>query len=263
MKKTIKVLSLLLAISMLVCAFAGCDKKKKVESADDLPGAAIGTQLGTTGYIYALDYEEEGSKVQGYAKTADAILALTSGKIDCVILDEQPAKKFVEQNKSLKILDDAFTEEEYAICVAKTNDELLEKINGAMKDLKEAGVIDQITKNYIGDDTVGTCPYVTPAGTEYPNGELHMATEAGFEPYEYIKDGKIVGIDAEIAQAICDKLGYKLVIDDMNFDSIITAVQTGKADFGMAGMTITEDRLKDVKFSDSYATSVQVIIVNE
>ncbi len=93
--------------------------------------------------------------------------------------------------------------------------------------------------------------------------ELHMATNAAFEPYEYYKGKKIVGIDAEIADAICKKLGYKLVIDDMDFDAIITAVTSGKADFGMAGMTVTDERKKSVDFTDSYTTTTQVIIVNE
>jgi ABC-type amino acid transport substrate-binding protein len=90
-----------------------------------------------------------------------------------------------------------------------------------------------------------------------------MATNAAFEPYEYTDGGKVVGIDAMLAQAICDKLGYALVIDDMDFDSIITAVQSGKADFGMAGMTVTEERLKSIDFTDPYTTATQVIIVAE
>ena len=94
-------------------------------------------------------------------------------------------------------------------------------------------------------------------------GELHMATNASFEPYEYQEGGKVVGIDAEIAQAICDKLGYKLVIDDMEFDAIITAVTSGKADFGMAGMTVTDERKKSVDFTDPYTNAIQAIIVNE
>ena len=73
----------------------------------------------------------------------------------------------------------------------------------------------------------------------------------------------IVGIDAEMAAAIADKLGMKLVIDDMKFDAIITAVQTGKSDMGMAGMTVTEDRLKKINFSETYATGIQSIIVKE
>jgi polar amino acid transport system substrate-binding protein len=92
---------------------------------------------------------------------------------------------------------------------------------------------------------------------------LKMATNAYFQPYEYYDGDKIVGIDAEIAEAIADKLGMRLEIKDMEFDSIITAVQEGSVDFGMAGMTITADRLLEVDFSISYASGVQAIIVPE
>ena len=94
-------------------------------------------------------------------------------------------------------------------------------------------------------------------------GKLTMATNATFPPYEYYENDKIVGIDAEIAQAIADKLGMELEIVDTEFGSIITGVQTGKYDFGMAGMTVTEDRLKSVDFTDTYATGVQSIIVKD
>ena len=92
---------------------------------------------------------------------------------------------------------------------------------------------------------------------------LVMATNAEFPPYEYFEGGEVVGIDAEIAQAIADKLGMDLVIENMEFDSIIAAVQSGKADFGMAGMTVSPDREEMVSFSDSYATGIQVVIVAE
>jgi polar amino acid transport system substrate-binding protein len=234
-----------------------------IASAEDLPGARIGVQLGTTGDIYASDYEADGSTIQRYNKGADAVLALTQGKIDCVIIDSEPAKAFVAANEGLKILDEPFAEEEYAICIAKDNDELTEKFNTALAELKADGTLESIINNYIGDDTKGNSPYTTPEGTEYPNGELHMATNAFFEPYEYYDGDTIVGIDAMAAQAICDKLGYKLVIDDMDFDAIITAVQSGKADFGMAGMTVTDERLEAINFTDTYTTATQVIIVKE
>ena len=102
-----------------------------------------------------------------------------------------------------------------------------------------------------------------PEFTTVEEGKLIMATNAYFPPYEFYEGENIVGIDAEIAAAIAEKLGLELVINDMEFDSIITAVATGAADFGLAGMTITEDRLKEVDFSISYATGVQAIIVKE
>jgi len=262
MKNLVKILSLVVAICLCL-TFVGCGEGKEVKSADDLPGAAIGVQLGTTGDIFASDYEKDGSTIERYNKGADAVLALTQDKIDCVIIDSEPAKAFVAANKGLKILDDPFAVEEYAICVSKKNKDLTTNINKALAELKEAGVIDQIIKNYIGDDTKGTCPYVSPENVNTSNGELHMATNAFFEPYEFYDGEKVVGIDAMIAQAICDKLGYKLVIDDMDFDSIITAVQEGKADFGMAGMTVTEERLKEIDFTDTYTTATQVIIVKD
>ena len=94
-------------------------------------------------------------------------------------------------------------------------------------------------------------------------GVLKMATNAYFQPYEYYEGDKIVGIDAEIAEAIAKYLGKELVIEDMEFDSIITAVQNGSVDFGMAGMTVTPDRLESINFRNSYATGVQSIIVKE
>ena len=99
----------------------------------------------------------------------------------------------------------------------------------------------------------------TPAEKEV----LVMATNAEFPPYEFYEGQEIVGIDAEISAAIAEKLECELKIEDMAFDSIIAAVSSGKADFGLAGMTVTEDRLESVNFSATYATATQVVIVTE
>ena len=232
-----------------------------VHSVDDLPGKTIGVQLGTTGDIYASDYEAEGSTIERYNKGADAIQSLKQGKVDCVIIDAQPAIAFVEKNPELTILEEEFALEEYAICVAKENADLTAAINTALDELKADGTLDKIISNYIGDDTKGTMPYESPADVDRSNGKLVMATNAAFEPYEYYENQEIVGIDADMAQALCDVLGMELVIEDMEFDSIINAVTSGKADIGVAGMTITEDRLQSVDFSDPYTTATQVIVV--
>ena len=92
---------------------------------------------------------------------------------------------------------------------------------------------------------------------------LTMGTNANFPPYEYYENETVVGIDAEIAAAIAAKIGMELEIVDMDFDSIIPAVKTGKVLMGMAGMTVTEERLQEVSFSDTYATGIQVVIVKE
>ena len=100
-------------------------------------------------------------------------------------------------------------------------------------------------------------------GAEAAGGTLVMATNAEFPPYEYYEDGDIVGIDVEIAKAIAAKLGMELQIEDMAFDAIIPAVTSGKADFGAAGMTVTEERQRSVEFTDTYANSNQDAIVKE
>lgn len=260
-----KLFSLALVAAMTL-SLAACGSKtpdNTVFSVADLPGKTIGVQLGTTGDIYASDYEAEGSTIERYNKGADAIQALKQGKVDCVIIDEQPAIAFCAKNSDLTILEEEFALEEYAICISKDNAELTEKVNAALAELQAEGTLTQIIANYIGDETKGTCPYVSPEGTDRSNGTLIMATNAAFEPYEFYKDQKIVGIDAEMAQAVADKLGMELKIEDMEFDSIINAVTSGKADMGVAGMTITEDRLQSVDFSDPYTTATQVIVVRK
>lgn len=102
-----------------------------------------------------------------------------------------------------------------------------------------------------------------PAVTTVAEGILSMGTNAAFPPYEFYEGDTIVGIDADIARLIAEKLGLELEIQDMDFGSIVTAVQTGKIDMGMAGMTVNEERKKNVDFTESYATGVQVIIVPE
>lgn len=121
-----------------------------VASVDDLAGKTIGVQLGTTGDIYATDVE--GATVEQYQKGADAVQALKQNKIDCVIIDSEPAKAFVAANEGLTILPDPFEEEEYAICISKDNSELKDKINSALAELKADGTIDSIVEKYIGSD---------------------------------------------------------------------------------------------------------------
>ena len=140
--------------------------------------------------------------------------------------------------------------------------------------LAACGGTDEETPDAATDDTQTEEPAGETAGnavsTEYGDftvveaGKLHMSTNAAFPPYEMTTDdGGFEGIDVEVADAIAQKLGLELVVDDMGFDAALTAVQTGQSDIAMAGITVTEDRLEVMDFSDSYATGVQVVIVRE
>ena len=253
MKTMKKFLALVSALALAVCVCTACSDNKgdsgksstnagsdsaAIKTADDLKGKKIGVQLGTTGDIYAGDVED--ATVERYNKGADAIMALTQGKVDCVIIDEQPAKVFVSQNDNIQILPEEFTNEEYAAVIKKDNTDLLEKVNKALADIKADGTLDKIIASYIpADDEEGGSYHYTQTVTDGDN--LVMATNAEFPPYEYKEGSDIVGIDVEIGKAIADKLGKKLKIEDMAFDSIISAVSTGKADIGLAGFTVSDD----------------------
>ena len=136
----------------------------------------------------------------------------------------------------LKILDSEYVTEDYAIAVAKENTDLLDSINTALTALIDNGTVAQVVDYYVSGE-----------------GELPA----------FYENETIVGIDAVIAGLIADQLGMKLDIQDMDFDAIIPAVVSGKIDMGMAGMTVTDERLQSVSFSESYATGVQVVIVPE
>lgn len=120
----------------------------KIASPDDLEGKKIGVQTGTTGDIYCTDdFGQE--NVKQFNNGALAVAALTQGQVDCVIIDNEPAKNFVKSNKGLKILETSYADEDYAAAVSKENNELLKKVNEAMKTLKDNGKIDEIISKYI------------------------------------------------------------------------------------------------------------------
>lgn len=257
-----KIISSTLASMLALVMLTACGSvpKNTVNSIDDLEGKTIGVQLGTTGDIYAEDVKD--ATVEKYTKGSDAIQALKQGKVDAVIIDNEPAKVFVSKNDDLKILNDPFVVEDYAIAIKQGNDDLKTKINDALKTIKENGTMDEILNNWIGDDAEKN-PYISPENVDRSNGKLVMATNAEFPPYESMEGGEVVGIDADMMQAVCDILGMELEIENIEFDSIIPEIQSGKADVGVAGMTVTEDRLKNVDFSDPYTTGTQVIIVRK
>lgn len=264
MKKfTALALAAVFALSLAACGSSVPENTVNSMADIEAGGKKIGVQTGTTGDILSTSYEDDGlATVERYNKGADAVQSLKQGKIDCVIIDAEPAKVFVEKNSDLKVLDEPFIEEEYAISIDKSNSALKEEINAALAELKADGTLDAIKKNYTGsDEEKGKSPYESPADVDRSNGKLIMATNAEFPPYEYYEDGKIIGIDADMARAVADKLGRELDIQDMAFDSVIAAVTSGKADVGVSGMTVTEERLKNVDFTDTYADSKQVIIV--
>lgn len=160
-------------------------------------------------------------------------------------------------NKGVKVIDIPLTQEEYAFGVDKNQPELLEEVNKFIAQIKSDGTYDKILDKYFGD---GEPQAVTSAEPDAGKDQLVVATNAGFEPFEYTKGDKYYGIDMEIAALLAQHLGKELVISNMDFDAVCLSVGQGKADIAMAGLTIKEDRKEYVNFSDPYYNAAQKII---
>ncbi|MBQ2734606.1 MAG: transporter substrate-binding domain-containing protein [Clostridia bacterium] len=160
----------------------------------------------------------------------------------------------------VKVIDIPLSVEEYAFAVAKEDTELLASVNAYLEKIQGDGTFDAICDKYFGEGT----PDKFTAKTEVDNSkdQLVVATSTGFAPFEMVDEtGKFYGIDLEIAKGLAEYLNKELVILDMKFESVVTSVQRGTADIGMAGLTITPARQEMVTFSNSYYNASQVLIV--
>lgn len=158
----------------------------------------------------------------------------------------------------VKVIDIELTQEEYAFGVDKTQPELLEQINTFIAKIMEDGSFDAICNNYFGD---GTPVAVKSSALDASKDQLVVATNAAFEPFEYMEGDSYYGIDMEIAAALADYLGKELVIQNMDFDAVCLAVGQQKCDIAMSGLTIKEDRKEYVEFTNPYYNASQKLIV--
>ena len=251
----------ILMVLMMAAVLTGCggdQETAKVANKDDLKGSVIGVQLGTTSDLLASDEATGAKEVRRFNKPSEAIKAMKQGQIDCVMVDAEVGKKFEKNVDGIKVLEDTFEPEAYAGCVKKGQTAFLNDLNGVLKEMEKNGEMQAIMDHHMA----GKKAFAVPEEPKNPKGTLVMATNAEFEPYEYHGKDGICGIDIDIAKTLAHRLGYALEVQDMAFDSVVPSVQTGKADFGMAGLTVTEERKANVDFTDTYGGSKQVIIVN-
>ncbi len=185
-----------------------------------------------------------------------AVLMLFSFVLAGCSSKKEEGKK--ESGDLVKVIDIPLTQEEYAFGVDKNQPELLEKVNEFIAKIKEDGTFDEILDRYFGD---GEPQPVDSAELDPSKDQLVVATNAAFEPFEYMKGDKYYGIDMEIAKLLADYLGKELVISNMDFDAVCLSVGEGKADIAMAGLTIKEDRKAYVNFTDKYYDAAQKLIV--
>ena len=162
------------------------------------------------------------------------------------------------KSSNVKVINIPLTQEEYAFGVDKNQPELLTEVNKFIAQINSDGTFEQILNNYFGD---GKPEAVESVALDSNKDQLVVATNAGFEPFEYTAGDKYLGIDMEIASRLAKFLGKELVINNMDFDAVCLSVGQGKADIAMAGLTIKEDRKEYVAFTDKYYDAAQKIIV--
>ena len=258
-----KKLSVIFAAMAIALAFTGCAKSKvEINSVADLTGKKIGVQAGTTGEAWVQDNVAD-VKISSFKTGMDAALDLKNGAIDAVVLDELPAKEIVARNSELKLIKDPeFTnnKEAYAIAVKKGNAELLASINKTISDMKENGEYEALVNAFMPADGKISIPAVEDNDAAKV---VKLGTNAAFPPFEYVEGKNIVGFDITMGQKIAKNAGLKLEVVDMAFDSLIPALQSGTIDFIAAGMSVNEERKKNVDFSETYFESEQVIIVRK
>jgi polar amino acid transport system substrate-binding protein len=159
---------------------------------------------------------------------------------------------------AVKVIDIDLTQEEYAFGVDKEQPELLEQVNTFVARIKEDGTLDEICEKYFGD---GEPVAVQSAQLDSTKDQLVVATNAAFEPFEYMSGDSYYGIDMEIAAMLAEELGKELVIQNMDFDAVCLSVGQHKCDIAMAGLTINEEREAYVTFSESYYEASQKLVV--
>ncbi len=157
-----------------------------------------------------------------------------------------------------KVIDVDLTSEEYAFAVNMEDPELLSKTNEYIASIMKDGTFDTICDKYFGE---GTPTPVKSAVEDSSKDQLLVATNAAFEPFEYMEGESYLGIDMEIADGLAKYLGKELVICNMDFDAVLTNVQQGNCDIGMSGLTVTDERKEVVNFTNSYYEASQKLII--
>ena len=255
-----------LAVCLLVLAvFAGvCSAEEgKLKTVAQLKTERLAAQRGTVGQFLAEDLlgDKKGSLLTTFEKYVDAIAALRQGKVRAVVMDEMPAKRFLNEVEGLAIMSEALSEENYAIGFRKGNTELVGKVNEILAEMKANGTLDAIFAKYLNGDYSSVKPEDIDFNKGAKGGKLYVGTEAGFAPYELRVGSGFIGIDVEMCAYIAKKLDRELVIENMNFDALPMAVSTNKVDMICAGITVTDERKENMDFSDNYVVGAKQVAV--
>ena len=248
-----KIIALVLA--MLLCmAMVACSAEKEAA------GTKVAVQKGTTSLMYAQVLK--GVDAVSYDTFALAANDMKNGNAAYVFVDKTTAKALCKEISGIKMIDIALSSENYGIGIDPNQADLKTKIDGILTD--KAAEIDAIKDKYMNVDEASYVG-VTSAAKDVNRAaeQLVVATNAEFAPWEYKEGNQFYGIDMEIAQLIATELGLELVIDDMDFDMVVSAVGKQGVDIAMSGITITAERMNIINFSTPYYTEAIVAVCKE
>ncbi len=196
-----------------------------------------------------------------FNSVGDMIAALEAGKIDAFAVDEPAARQIIAENPRLTLADGRLDTFEFGFALPRTDegDALRAELDAWLATMKESGALQRVFEKWTdGPEARKTLPdyRAFPAAM----GTLTLATEGAYAPLDYFRGNEIVGVEIDLAAQFCEARGYGLRVETMGFDAVLPAVQSGKADFAAAGLSITEERLGSVYFSEPYYTGGTVLV---
>ena len=229
-------------------------------SVSQLDGKRIGVQSGTN-FDAMVQENLPSAQIDYYIGKADLVAALTGKKVEAFAVDEPVAQILMHEDERLTYLHEYLDDYVFAFAFAKNEagKALKDQFNAFLEQLPDGTLNALAAKWFDEDEDAKPMPDITALKAE--NGTLRLATESGYAPFEYIRDGQVVGYDMELAALFCEANGYGLEIVDMNFDAILPAIQTGKCDFAAAGIGVTPERAESVLFSEPDFSGGMVLVV--
>lgn len=236
----------------------------KYKSLEELRGKRIGMQVGTV-FDEFLKESIPDVKIEYFNTFTDEINALKAQKIDGVATLDIVINQLLQEDDSIAVVDGTIGAVPLGFVYPKNEKGKLlsSQMSEFLTKMKESGELDQLTEVWDGSDE---SLKIIPDYSTFPatNGTLTFVTEGSFPPFDYVRDGEIVGYDVDIAVRFCKEYGYGIKVTDMNFDALMPAIQSGKCDFGASGIAITEERKEKVYFSepDYYQDAVVAVLAD-
>jgi polar amino acid transport system substrate-binding protein len=245
---------------MLIAAALGCGERETVIGhLDDARNARIGVMTGSTGEAIAIA-RFPNAKIKSFDDVMDAVTAVKSGQLDATITGFPAANQVTKKNPDLQVLPEALDKEDTAIAVKKGNTELLARLNRIIAELKEDGTLESMKTRWFKPD-LGPYEELSIALPEAGDA-LKVGVSATREPFSFVdRNGRVTGHDGELARLIAARLGRPVKFFDMKFMALIPALDSGKIDVIVTGMTATAERRRRVDFSEPYYANAQVMIV--